>query len=265
MDNASSTLPPSTAPLSSHPQSSSSSLATVDTHHHVDTTTTTASSLLPPHMQPFNTESPSAMKVIGFTDMSTKPGDRSDSTTNPPLNTNLAWSLLSQKDKDSHQPLPPHLNSLFHKIVDLSVNGSPRTPRNAHELRNKLSRGVLMEDADDDEFARQNKLQVIRSDFEKRFALWSGKKLMDKQATADMEQVKEEKSSILTYSTPPFEIPNIGVDPCPGCGAQFQNDNEQSFGFLTHERIHRWLKSYSHAMKLRTEYAERRYRLHCHW
>ena len=177
----------------------------------------------------------------------------------------LEYYLMKDEQRDALQPLNKHLNSLYNKIMHLCVNRDPATPKNAESLESKFEKGVLMTTLDDDEFARANKLQAAKCKFESWFSVWGGRQRIDYAAASEMEKQQAEKSSVLTFSTPHFEIPTIGVDACPGCGAAFQSENEQEFGYLTHRHIHDWLTKYSMTMKDRTEYAERRYRLLCHW
>ena len=178
----------------------------------------------------------------------------------------MEYYLMSEKQKSEAQGMSQRLNTLYNKIVTLSEDGETSVPKNLAELEKQYKEGVLMPtDQENDEFARTNKLGKMRTEFDRGFAYWKGKSRIDAVPNAEFDRMKEEKASLLAYHVPEFGIPALGIDPCPGCGAIFQDENESDFGFLTHEMIHKWVVRYSCIVKNRTEYAERRYRLFCHW
>ena len=178
----------------------------------------------------------------------------------------LEYYLLSAKEKSENRGVGRHLNGVYNKIMVLSEEGESSLPKNYKDIEKQFQKGVLMSnDQENDLFAREHKLSRLRTQFDRGFAYWKGKSKMDSVPKAELTRLEEEKSSLLAYHVPEFNIPVLNVDPCPGCGSIFQDENESDFGFLTHEMIHKWVVRYSCIIKNRTEYSERRYRLFCHW
>ena len=209
-------------------------------------------------IRPFSEHSPMQLRTESTTVLPTSP-------TTPLIPDSLEYYLMDEKKRETLLPLSKRLNKLYQKIMCLTLDSDPMTPHNLEALEAKFDKGLLMTSAEDDAFARTHKLHAIKEKFDNWYAVWEGRNRLDHQGASEMERQDLEKTSVLTYALPQYQIPNIGSDPCPGCGAPFQCDNEKEFGYLTHHHIHNWLARYSLTLKDRTEYAERRYRLLCHW
>ncbi|KNH08477.1 hypothetical protein XU18_1046 [Perkinsela sp. CCAP 1560/4] len=178
----------------------------------------------------------------------------------------LEYYLLSPEEKKQNIGMGKRLNDLYNRIMRFSEDGETSIPKNSEELTQQFRKGILMPtDQENDEFSRLNKLSIDKTKFDRIYSYWKGKSRIDNVPEADFEQMQKEKSSLLAYHIPEYTIPKLRVDPCPGCGAIFQDENEADFGFITHEMIHKWIVRYGCIVKNRTEYSERRYRLFCHW
>ena len=187
--------------------------------------------------------------------------------------------------KDIHV-LPKHLNNLFNKICGLNkelleldestgfvheptpeaVARDPSLATGAAEqAKNKLKYGVLMDSYEKDQFAIKHQLRVAGTKFERRFTQWQGVHVLDESPGTDLLEAQDNKAAIVVHGANQFSIPKLGRDPCPGCGAVLQSDDEEQFGYITEDHLGKYVQAWQRTLELRQQYADRMYELQSHW
>ena len=191
--------------------------------------------------------------------------------------------------------LPRHLNDLFAKISKWSgdlaatpagaadieldnrtgtidnpspeaVKANPLLAKHAMtRAKEKLQYGALMDCYENDRHAIENKLVVAGAKFERKFMNWQGAKLLENMPQQHMHDTKESKGSLLLHSPNAFKIPRLNHDPCSGCGATVQCDNENEFGYCYPGDVEQYILTWQATLRARAEYAQRMHELMSHW
>ena len=198
------------------------------------------------------------------------------------VNLHALRDTRTEAQKASTVRVPRHLNSLFHKIMGWSKqldelddstgvieqgkapDATPADPKLKMErMKTKMKYGVLMQDFENDQFALENNLRIAGQSFDRVFRKWEATALLDAPGEG-LEELYQAKTSMIAHAMP-FKPPKPGRDPCPGCGATMQSDDEGKFGFVTKQAIASWIARTQRKLAARSEYADRMAELKKHW
>ncbi|KAH8614200.1 putative 50S ribosome binding GTPase putative Dynamin family [Trypanosoma vivax] len=164
-----------------------------------------------------------------------------------PSSISEAKPKYSQLSEEQHQSGAKHLRRQYTNLVD------------------KMKYGVLLDSYEKDKFAIEHQLEISGERFERKFLDWEGMHVLDQDPGTHMEEVRENKASIVIDQPSSFRIPVVNRDCCSGCGALLQDRDENSFGYVRRGDIERYIVERQRKMKVKAEYADRMSELQAHW